>query len=247
MDVVIALAVMIGLLVFAAKKIGQAKPLDDLQSENEPKEEKTSFALVLSQCERVNVNQDLEKFETDVANILVANGYKQGDLSGHDSERLRMSMTKAFLKQNAIPPRDITLMFSTLLIPKKEIVYFGFENLKLYSTKKTREFRAGSRGVSFRVAKGVSFRVGNSRGEFVTNEEGIYLGGAEVAITSAGIRIRIDTKARLIKFEKIISVSKGSDTDLIVITDGERSAPLRFSGEPYQIDFLKEMIQEAAN
>lgn len=247
MDVVIVLIAIVAFFVFAAKRISRAKPLAEQQSENNQKEEKTNFALVLSQCERVNVNQDLDKFETDVANILIANGYKQGDLSGHDSERLRISMTKAFLKQNVVPPRDLTLMFSTLLIPKKETVYFGFENLELYSTKRTREFVAGSRGVSFRVAKGVSFRVGNSRGEFVTNEKGIYLGGAEVAITSAGIRIRIDTKAKLVKFEKIISVYRSSDTDLVVITDGERSAPLRFSGEPYQIDFLKEMIQEAAN
>ena len=247
MDVVIALVVITAVVVIVAKKISKAKPLDEQQNENNQRQTKTNFALVLSQCERVNVDQELEKVETDIVNILVANGYNKGDLTGYDSEKLRMAITKAYLNRETTPPRDISLMYSTLLIPKKEKVYFSFENLKLYSTKKRREFKAGSRGVSFRVAKGVSFRVGNSRGEFVTNEEGVYLGAAEVAITSAGVRIRIGTKAKLIKFEKIISIVRESETDLIVITDGERSAPLRFSGESYQIDFLREMLQEAAN
>ena len=247
MDVVIALIIIIVLVVIVAKKINKAKPIEGHQDEKNQQIKQSDFSIVLSQCENLNINQEPEKVGLDVVDILTKNGYKQGDLTGYDSEKLRMAITRAYLKKDTTPPRDITLMYSTLLIPKKEIVYFAFEKLGVYSTKRIREFKAGSRGVSFRVAKGVSFRVGNSRGEFITNEKNVYLGSAEVAVTSAGIRIRIETKAKLIKFEKIVSVVKGSETDLIVLTDGERSAPLRFSGEPYQINFLNEMLQEAAN
>jgi hypothetical protein len=208
---------------------------------------KSTFSVVESCYENADVTSSDENLRDYLDKSLTNNGYTLTQLTADQKEKLRIALTKAYFKNNIKPERLLTLSNSTILVPKKEQVFFCFGQLKIFSTKKTREFEAGSRGVSFRVAKGVSFRVGNSRGKFVSREEKVYLGTGEVVVTNIGVRIRLYDKAKFVKFEKVISVVRESSERLTLMLDGTRSSPISFGGEAYQIDFLQEMISLANN
>ncbi|HIU85188.1 MAG TPA: hypothetical protein IAC66_07485 [Candidatus Aphodousia gallistercoris] len=208
---------------------------------------KGSFSAVEICYENADVTSSDEDLRNYLDMSLQNNGYTISQLTSDQKEKLRIALTRAYFKNNVPPERFLTLSNSTILVPKKELVFFCFCSLKIFSTKKTREFKAGSRGVSFRVAKGVSFRVGNSRGKFISREEKVYLGMGEVVITNAGARIRIHDKAKFVKFERVISVVRESSERLTLMLDGTRSSPISFEGESYQIDFLQEVISLANN
>lgn len=208
---------------------------------------KSPFSVVENCYENADVTSSDEILKDYLDKSLQNNGYSITQLTDDQKEKLRIALTKAYLKNNISPDRLLTLSNSTILVPKKEQVFFCFGRLKVFSTKKTREFEAGSRGVSFRVAKGVSFRVGNSRGKFISKEEKVYLGTAEVVVTNVGVRIRLYDKAKFLKFEKVISVVRESSEKLTLMLDGTRSSPVSFGGESYQIDFLQEVIALANN
>ena len=76
-----------------------------------------------------------------------------------------------------------------------------------------REFQAGSRGVSFRVAKGVYYRAGSTRGKSVVT-------GTEMRAADSGTLFVTSTRAVFVGTRSTIELDYRKLVELIVYTDG---------------------------
>ena len=117
---------------------------------------------------------------------------------------------------------------------KSESLLWVFRNVDYLTEVVSREFQAGSSGMSFRVARGVYYRTGSSRGRTVTTKsmevvdsgmmgvttKHIYWAGQEGFGNSQSFRIRLNRIVSLEPYEDGISVMR----------DTQRAKPEGFVG-----------------
>lgn len=102
---------------------------------------------------------------------------------------------------------------STRIMLKKGEVAHLETSAALLKEVQIREFRGGSRGVSFRIAKGVSYRVGASRGQ-------MHVIGTELQTQDEGTLTITSKRAVFAGVRKTIEVSFAKLLGMNVYTDG---------------------------
>lgn len=101
-----------------------------------------------------------EDEEEALMGLASAVGFEQEDLEKHD---LYTRIQVAKLNAGRLPAVEAP----TLISKRGEVVHLE-TSAALMKEVAVREWRGGSQGVSFRVAKGVRYRVGSTRGHIVT-------------------------------------------------------------------------------
>lgn len=98
------------------------------------------------------------------------------------------------------------------LMPKKGEVVHLETVAGLMKEVTLREFRGGSRGVSFRIAKGVRYRVGDFRGKSVVVGTELRVQDSGVlAVTSSRVTFLRDQKAMEVPYSKLMGVEVFDD------------------------------------
>ena len=147
-----------------------------------------------------------EDEEDAFAAVAEALGFTQADLVQHHDVYLRLQVAK--LNDGRLPVVDSP----KLMAKKGEIVYFE-TGAGLTKEVTLREFRGGSQGVSFRVAKGVRYRVGSMRGHMVTV-------GTQVQIVDTGILSITNKRVAYLGSRKTIDMPYPKLLGIEMFTDG---------------------------
>ena len=87
---------------------------------------------------------------------------------------------------------------------KDENVLWAFRDVGYYRKVSFSEYQAGSRGVSFQIAKGVRYRVGGSKGRSV-RRSGVGSQEGTLILTTAGVTFLIPTDLLRIPLSKILA------------------------------------------
>lgn len=110
-----------------------------------------------------------------------------------------------------------------ILTKKNEVVHLEV-GAGLLKEVAIREWQAGSRGVSFRIAKGVSYRIGNTRGKSVVVGTELQIeDGGVLCVTSSRIVFTGERKTMEIPLAKLIDVNVYTDAILFHASNRQRS------------------------
>ena len=112
-----------------------------------------------------------------------------------------------------------------IVLQRKEVVVWGANNVEFITTKTERQFVAGSRGVSVRIAKGVYYRVGNSRGHTESKEVLDNLGKGFLVVSNKHIFINATKLNKKIPLSKLISVTPYRG-EVEICCEGNRGRPI---------------------
>jgi hypothetical protein len=94
-----------------------------------------------------------------------------------------------------------------------------------------KEFRAGSTGVSFRIAKGVSYRVGRTRGQMVTiGSKVVVEDTGALYLTSARAVFRGDKKLLEFDYRKLVDVRVYGDGVGLAVSNRQATSTFRVAG-----------------
>jgi hypothetical protein len=114
-----------------------------------------------------------------------------------------------------------------LLTKKNEVVHLEI-GAALLKEVAIREWQAGSRGVSFRIAKGVSYRVGNTRGKsVVVGTEQLVEDVGILSVTSSRVVFTGDRKSMEIPFSKLLDMKVFPDAIVFHASNRQRSPMFR--------------------
>jgi hypothetical protein len=132
-----------------------------------------------------------EDEEDALSALAEAVGFEQADFNRHN---LNARLQVAKLNDGRLP-----VLASSQLMPKRgEIVHIE-TSAALMKEVAVREWRGGSQGVSFRIAKGVRYRVGSTRGRVVTV-------GTQLQIADTGILAVTNQRAAFLGSRKTIDM-----------------------------------------
>jgi hypothetical protein len=113
-----------------------------------------------------------------------------------------------------------------MLVKKDEAVYLQLNGAAMLKEVAIREWQAGSRGVSFRIAKGVSYRVGNTRGRSVVVGTELQVEDTgTLFVTSHRIVFTGMRKSLEIPLAKLLDLDVYSDA-IIFHASNRRNAPM---------------------
>ena len=137
------------------------------------------------------------------------------------------------------------LPFNTM---KSETVLWVFRNVDYLTEVVRKEFRAGSQGMSFRVAKGVYYRTGATRGRTVTSRSMEVVDSGMMGVTTkhiywAGQRGFGESQSFRIRLNRIVSLEAYRD-GIGVMRDLQRAKPEGFSG--FDGSFATNLIEIAS-
>lgn len=123
------------------------------------------------------------------------------------------------------------LPFNTM---KSETILWVFRNAEYLTEVVHKEFRAGSQGMSFRVAKGVYYRTGATRGRTVTSRSMEVVDSGMMAVTTkhiywAGQQGLGASQSFRIRLNRIVSLETYRD-GIGIMRDLQRAKPEAFSG-----------------
>ena len=105
----------------------------------------------------------------------------------------------------------VMMVQPNISLKKDEEVFASLINISLMEPRSVRQYQAGNRGVSLRVAKGVSIRFGNTRGISESHEELKVIDSGSLVVTNKRI-VFIGTKRTTnIDMKKIISMEPFTD------------------------------------
>ncbi|WP_169295711.1 hypothetical protein [Advenella sp. EE-W14] len=112
-------------------------------------------------------------------------------------------------------------------------------------TQKTRVYRGGSKGISFRIAKGVHYRVGAQRGTSETIENEIIASSGELVVTNKRVVFTGDVKSFSFNIDRLISIDLTTEKVIFHLENRVNPYVLRlFGNESY---FLSAALTWAAN
>ena len=117
---------------------------------------------------------------------------------------------------------------------KSETVLWIFRDVQYLTEVVRKEFRAGSQGMSFRVAKGVYYRTGATRGRTVTSRSMEVVDSGIMGVTTkhiywAGQRGFGESQSFRIRLNRIVSLEAYRD-GIGIMRDLQRAKPEAFSG-----------------
>jgi hypothetical protein len=182
---------------------------------------KLGKAAFSSYAESVLADDHLTADEEDAfAAVAEAMGLTQEDLEAQSDLYVRLQI--AALNDGRLPVVDNPQH----LIPKKgEIVHFETA-AALMKEVAVREWRGGSSGVSFRVAKGVRYHVGSTRGHMVTVGTQLQMADSGVlAVTSKRVAYLGSRKTVDMPFAKIMGLELYTDAVQFSLSN-RQNAPL---------------------
>lgn len=119
---------------------------------------------------------------------------KQRDLERWLYETTQGNVSKAVMVQPQIVPK------------KGEEVFVSLINISLVEPRFVREYQAGRRGVSLRVAKGVSVHVGGIKGKSESHEELRVIDSGNIVVTNKRIVFIGAKRTTNINMNKVISI-----------------------------------------
>lgn len=127
----------------------------------------------------------------------------------NEMDTIRRAIARAYISREEAPRRDYVELFGDLpfILQKSECLYYAANRVKIYTTKTETTYKAGSRGVSVRLAKGLSYRIGNAKGKRVQEEYEDFAGRGTVAVTSKHIYYFVDDRSTRIPLQKLVSAS----------------------------------------
>lgn len=128
---------------------------------------------------------------------------------------------------------------------KSEVLVWAFQPVHVSEIKTVKEWEAGHKGVSLRVAKGVYWHLGKTKGRRVEKTELKDLGSGIVAVTSKHVYMLTGSQDSLrIRHDKIVTIIPEED-GLILYREGARANPLYF--ETADAWFFANVVQNASN
>ena len=135
-----------------------------------------------------------------------------------------MSLLSALSEHSLVPRferRGVRLPFNLM---KSEEILWLFSGADYFEQVTQREFRGGSLGVSFRVAKGVYVRPGAFRGRSVASTSMQHTDSGTLGITTKHIYFKGSRKSFRVRLEKIVSFEPYQD-GLGIMRDTSRAHP----------------------
>jgi hypothetical protein len=145
-----------------------------------------------------------EDEEDALADVAEAVGFDQSDLEEHD---LYTRMQVAKLNDGRLPTVDAP----KLMAKSGEVVHLETA-AALMKEVAVREWRGGSQGVSFRVAKGVRYRVGSTRGHLVTV-------GSQLQVADTGFLVVTSQRAAFLGERKTVEMPYSKLLGMNVFSD----------------------------
>ncbi|MCY3720565.1 MAG: hypothetical protein OXG07_13550 [Anaerolineaceae bacterium] len=110
---------------------------------------------------------------------------------------------------------------------KSESLVWVFQEVDYFEEKTRTQFRGGSQGMSFRVAKGVYYRVGGFRGERVQTSEKVYGGTGLLGVTTRHLYFSGGNKHFRIRYDRMVVIEPYRD-GIGVMRDAQSAKPQTF-------------------
>ena len=148
----------------------------------------------------------------------------QLDGGGHFTLFRMMNLLNALSGHGVVPRFDRRRVRPPFNLMKSEELLWMFGGADYLEEVTTREFRGGSLGVSFRVAKGVYIRPGAFRGRSVATSSMQHTDSGVLGITTKHIYFKGNRKSFRVRLEKIVSFDPYRD-GLGIMRDTARAKP----------------------
>lgn len=168
-------------------------------------------------------------------------GAGQLNRGGHFSLFRMMSLLNALSEQGLVPRFELRGLRLPFNLMKSEEMLWLFDGVDYLEEVTQREFRGGSLGVSFRVAKGVYLRPSAFRGRPVTSTSIQHTDSGVLGITTKHIYFKGQRKSFRVRLEKIISFDPYQD-GLGIMRDTARAKPEMFRMDATDAWFLLNII-----
>lgn len=146
------------------------------------------------------------------------------DGSGHFTLFRMMNLLNALSEHELVPRFDRRAVRPPFNLMKSEELLWLFGGTDYFEQVTQREFRGGSLGVSFRVAKGVYIRPGAFRGRSVATSSMKHTDSGVLGITTKHIYFKGNSKSFRVRLEKIVSFDPYRD-GLGIMRDTARAKP----------------------
>ena len=146
------------------------------------------------------------------------------DGSGHFTLFRMMNLLNALSEHGLVPRFDRRAVRPPFNLMKSEELLWLFGGTDYFEQITRREFRGGSLGVSFRVAKGVYIRPGAFRGRSVESSSMQHTDSGTLGITTKHIYFKGNSKSFRVRLEKIVSFDPYED-GLGIMRDTARAKP----------------------
>ncbi len=152
------------------------------------------------------------------------------------------------LQSGKIPDMEWNIEDFPFKLMKSEKLIWVFYPVDHYEHKTRRDYRGGSTGYSFRVAKGFWLRQSSSRGTPVEVDHKVHRGSGPLAVTTKHLYFSGDRTFR-IRFSKIVSAVAFDDSTLVITRDRASGHPdsfvlgnLNWGGIAVNADFACDLI-----
>ena len=146
------------------------------------------------------------------------------DSNGHFTLFRMMNLLNILSEHGVIPRWDRRAVRPPFNLMKSEELLWLFGGADYLEQVTRREFRGGSLGVSFRVAKGVYIRPGAFRGRSVATSSMQHTDSGVLGITTKHIYFKGNSKSFRVRLEKIVSFDPYRD-GLGIMRDTTRAKP----------------------
>ena len=146
------------------------------------------------------------------------------DGSGHFTLFRMMNLLNALSEHGLVPRFDRRAVRPPFNLMKSEELLWLFGGTDYFEQITRREFRGGSLGASFRVAKGVYIRPGAFRGRSVESSSMQHTDSGTLGITTKHIYFKGNSKSFRVRLEKIVSFDPYED-GLGIMRDTARAKP----------------------
>lgn len=151
-------------------------------------------------------------------------GAQHLDGGGHFTLFRMMNLLNALSEHGVVPRFDRRAVRPPFNLMKSEELLWLFGGADYFEQITQREFRGGSLGVSFRVAKGVYIRPGAFRGRSVASSSMQHTDSGVLGITTKHIYFKGNSKSFRVRLEKIVSFDPYQD-GLGIMRDTARAKP----------------------
>lgn len=151
-------------------------------------------------------------------------GAQHLDGGGHFTLFRMMNLLNALSEHGVVPRFDRRAVRPPFNLMKSEELLWLFGGTDYFEQITQREFRGGSLGVSFRVAKGVYIRPGAFRGRSVASSSMQHTDSGMLGITTKHIYFKGNSKSFRVRLEKIVSFDPYQD-GLGIMRDTARAKP----------------------
>ena len=151
-------------------------------------------------------------------------GAHELDSGGHFTLYRMMNLLNALSEHGVVPRWDRRRARPPFNLMKSEELLWLFGGVDYLEQVTQREFRGGSLGVSFRVAKGVYIRPGAFRGRSVATSSMRHTDSGVLGITTKHIYFKGSGKSFRVRLEKIVSFDPYRD-GLGIMRDTARAKP----------------------